>query len=233
MAKSRKHTPKSATGTTEKEVSIVDAIHTEEEKLQEAIRSMVVYENQLREAVANFSETQSQLFEQESGRPLTPEEEEKVSQIVSTIFEKGLSLQNILKLTNEDMETIYSIAYSLYNGGQYAKAHAFFQLLTLCDQLTSKYWIGLGACRQMMGQYQDAIYAYGFATLTDPTFPPEPNFHAGECAMALNNLEDARKAFEGVVTLSGSQKQFAQLVARAKAMLSTIEKKMAQSPKKK
>ena len=88
--------------------------------------------------------------------------------------------------------------------------------------MRGKYWVGLGACLQLVRQYERALGAYALAAVTSRPRDPLPHFHAGECYLALNNLRDAEKAFRMAVDFGASQPESARLVRRAGALLELI-----------
>lgn len=96
-------------------------------------------------------------------------------------------------LSSEGIESLYAFGYGFYQSGNYEKAMHFFRFLTLIDIGNRKHWMGLGASYQMLKQYERALQAYGQAALLDEQ-DPYTHWHAAECFLAINNLEQAKEA---------------------------------------
>jgi type III secretion system low calcium response chaperone LcrH/SycD len=90
-------------------------------------------------------------------------------------------------------EQVYALAFSLYQSGDYQKAETAFRLLCARQPLKPKYWIGLGATLQQDQNYPEAMNAWAMASLIEPE-DPYPHFHAAECAISIENLNEARLA---------------------------------------
>ena len=97
--------------------------------------------------------------------------------------------------SNEDLRVLYSLAYGLYQSGDYSEAKVIFHQLILSESLDQKYWLGFGACLQLEKKYDEALRAWGMASILDGD-DPTPHFHAAECSFALNDLDQAGKALK-------------------------------------
>ena len=125
---------------------------------------------------------------------LNSEDQEKVKNAlgeVATLMEKDEPLSK--DYSNDDLRVLYTLAYTLYKGGDYEQAKMIFQQLASCKPFTKKYWLGLGACWQMEHSYTDALKAWGMAALIDGN-DPTPHFHAAECYLALEDHTEGLKA---------------------------------------
>ncbi len=145
--------------------------------------------------------------------------EEQTAQLLEDFVLKGRSIREIQGLSDEQMEAIYATAYTLYNGGRYEDAEKIFQCLSLFDHLGHRYWMGLGATRQMLKKYKEAIDAYSMAAVLNLK-DPQASLHAAECNLALNNIEGAKSALR--CTLEYGEKD-PKAKARAEALLSFLE----------
>jgi len=88
-------------------------------------------------------------------------------------------------MADKDVEFLYGLAYNFYTHGRYSEAARLFSVLALCDSRQQRFWLGLGACRQKLGRYNEALSAYGQA------FKPEdddyrPALHIAECLFELH-----------------------------------------------
>jgi type III secretion system low calcium response chaperone LcrH/SycD len=100
----------------------------------------------------------------------------------------GGMMKDIRGLSGEEIETVYSIGFTLYNQGKYAQAEPMFQFACFYAHLEPRYWMALGNCRQMLKKYQPAIDSYGFAFLIDIE-DPWPPIQTAICYLAMGNKE--------------------------------------------
>jgi type III secretion system low calcium response chaperone LcrH/SycD len=96
-------------------------------------------------------------------------------------------------LTDEDYDTLYSLAYSLYGTGDYGRAREIFHRLVLSHPFQKRYWMGLGACYQLEKSYEQALRAWSMVALLDDT-DPTPHSQAAECYFSMRNEEEGEKA---------------------------------------
>lgn len=125
---------------------------------------------------------------------LSQEEKAKVQQAlgeISGLLEEDRPLNK--NYSNDDLRIIYSLAYTLYQGGDYAQARPVFQQLAAFKPFEQKYWLGLGACYQMEKSYDEALKAWAMASLLNDQ-DPLPHFHAAECYGEIGNIAEGMKA---------------------------------------
>ena len=145
---------------------------------------------------------------------------DELCEITATFLEGGLTFKHLKNISDDDMEGIYSVGYSLYNNGKYDDAEKVFQFLTYFDHYSRKYWMGLGATWQMAKKHKKATEAYAMATLLD-VHDPMPYLHAADCLLAQGDVENAKSALMGAVKYSGKSKEIKE---RAQALLDFLNK---------
>ncbi len=108
----------------------------------------------------------------------------------------GEPLYRILGMKESVIEARYTLAYQLYAAGKYGDAETLFRWLTAYASDTEAHWMGLGACRQAMENYNGAA-----GSLPDGS----ALFRAGRpCPLLLQRYLSAQTGEEG-----GSQNFFA------------------------
>lgn len=125
--------------------------------------------------------------------------------------------------SNEDLRALYTLAYTLYQSGDFGQAVELFEQLTHSKPLTQKYWLGLGACSQMQQKYTEALQAWGMAAILNGS-DPTPHFHATECYIALKDSVEGRKALRA--TKSRLTKAHKTLETKVKKLESSLEKEV-------
>jgi type III secretion system low calcium response chaperone LcrH/SycD len=105
----------------------------------------------------------------------------------------GGTMRDIRGLSAEEIETVYSIGFNLYNQAKYAQAEPMFQFACFYLHDEPRYWMALGNCRQMLKKYTPAIDSYGLAYLFD-TENPWPPIQTAICYLAMGNKDLAGEA---------------------------------------
>ena len=91
-----------------------------------------------------------------STRPIDPSSLE----MVARALERGARDECAPSLGRREIETIYALAFALFNEGRAAQSADLFQLLVLCAPQQARGWLGLGACRERLRQPELALIAY-------------------------------------------------------------------------
>ena len=141
---------------------------------------------------------------------------------VFDFFSKGGTFKDLKNMSEDAMEAIYSVAYSLYQSGKYDESLKIFQFLCFYDHFNKKYFMGLGACQQMLKNYESALEIFTFATVLDSE-DPRPMVYLGDCHLALGDKEKARHSYETAIEWAGDNSEYSQEKQRAENMLENIE----------
>ena len=108
-------------------------------------------------------------------------------------FANGATLKEVKGISNEELESVYSLGFSYYRTGKFENAQKLFEFLVLFDHLNAKYWFALGAVQQACKDFQKAIASYGYSSFLDLE-NPKPQYHAAECFLALGDKANAASA---------------------------------------
>ena len=127
---------------------------------------------------------------------LETEESDTLSKITDFLNNRSSESGGALpQLSPDSLSALYAMAYELYRNGKYEDGKCFFRFLTLVDSFERKYWMGLGACYQMLKAYPEAIECYSAAAIQEP-MDPYVHLHAADCYFHMNNLDKAKEALE-------------------------------------
>lgn len=99
-----------------------------------------------------------------------------------------------------EIDSLYSIAYQLYQRKEYLEALPFFKILAQSSPKNGKFWKALGACLQMLKEYESALNCYTTAQILNRQQEDLLLYiHAADCYFALeqteNGLKTLNKAF--------------------------------------
>jgi len=108
------------------------------------------------------------------------------------------ALPSSSRLTNEQLEVIYALAYAHVIQGQYAQALPVFALLATYGPTRKHYIAGLALCLQMCERYEEAVSMYSLMTTLFPG-SPEAALQAAECLLMLGRTEEARQELDRVL----------------------------------
>ncbi|EXJ28807.1 TPA: SycD/LcrH family type III secretion system chaperone VcrH [Vibrio parahaemolyticus] len=141
-----------------------------------------------------------------------------------SFLEEGGTLKMLHDVSADTIEHIYAVGYNFFLSGKIEQAAKVFQLLSMLDHYQARFFIGLGAARQELGEYLQAIDAYSYAALVDIN-DPRPPFHSAECHLKLEQLTEAESGFYSAKEMSAGKSQYADLHQRAGIMLEAVRNK--------
>ncbi|EGR0934613.1 CesD/SycD/LcrH family type III secretion system chaperone [Vibrio parahaemolyticus] len=141
-----------------------------------------------------------------------------------SFLEEGGTLKMLHDVSADTIEHIYAVGYNFFQSGKIEQAAKVFQLLSMLDHYQARFFIGLGAARQELGEYLQAIDAYSYAALVDIN-DPRPPFHSAECHLKLEQLTEAESGFYSAKEMSAGKSQYADLHQCAGIMLEAVRNK--------
>ncbi len=149
--------------------------------------------------------------------------DQDIAAIIRAIF-NGASIGDVCNVSDTQIESLYALAYNLYTSGNFEDASTVFQALCLYRHKDVRFWMGLGGCRQALGDYKPAIDAYGMAGAVALLEDPQPFLFGAQCYLKLGDKVSAADALKGVLTLGDeSNPAHASCHEKAKALLAMIE----------
>ena len=164
-----------------------------------------------------------ELFMTEQKRAAVEYTQEELETMVKAVL-NGATIGDVCNVSQDMLESLYSLGYNLYTSGNYKDAETVFSGLCLYDHNDPRFWMGLAGSRQANGKYQEAVDAYGLCSAMGALASPVPLLQAGMCYLKMGDREKAKGAF--VVALSmGEEGNPEHDAARGKAsaMLAILE----------
>ena len=110
-------------------------------------------------------------------------------------FAAGSTVAEMRNILPEELESVYSIAYTYYQTGRLEDAEKLFRFLCLFDHTVSKYWLALGAVLQAERKFKDAIRPYACTLMFDRK-EVRAAFHLAECQLAIGEHGEAIAALD-------------------------------------
>ena len=137
----------------------------------------------------------------------------------------GEPLYRILGMKEGMIEARYALAHQIYAAGKYEEAEIIFRWLTVYAGDTEAHWLGLGACRQAMEQFDGALEAYQMAALYSALEDPAPFYYSAVCLFKQGKIEDARVSLQAVLTLgSKDNAEHRAVMDKAETLLDALNK---------
>jgi type III secretion system low calcium response chaperone LcrH/SycD len=141
-----------------------------------------------------------------------------LSDYVAEFKAKAENLPAARRFDDADLETIYTVAYGIYQKGDYRKALTHFAFLTLYRPTSARYLKGLGASQFMARQYAAAAGTYAFVLLIQP-HDAETLCMYGHAKLLLGERKEANDALAQAARLRDGPSEF---IDRAEALLELI-----------
>ena len=120
------------------------------------------------------------------------------SPLAQQLYDELQALPAATRLSNEQLEVIYALAYAHVVQGQYAQALPVFSILATYGPTRKHYLAGLALCLEQCERYEEAISMY---SLLITLFPgsPEPALQIAECLLMLGRADEAAIELERVL----------------------------------
>ena len=154
----------------------------------------------------------------------TPDTSEIKAEDLIQFWDEGGTLKMLHDVSDDTIEHIYAVGYNFFQSGKIEQAAKVFQLLSMFDHYQARFFIGLGAARQELGEYLQAIDAYSYAALMDIN-DPRPPFYAAKCHVELDQLSEAESGFYSAKEMSAGKPEYENIHQQAGIMLEAVRNK--------
>ncbi|HLB34175.1 MAG: hypothetical protein A3F67_00630 [Verrucomicrobia bacterium RIFCSPHIGHO2_12_FULL_41_10] len=152
---------------------------------------------------------------------LTPEIMEQVTQEAQKLPSEAQQ-QGI---TQKELDSLYALAFDLYQTECFEQAVDIFRLLCFYEPQKSKNWIGLGGALQHTKNHQAALAAFGMASFYDP-LNPAPRFYAAHSLIDIQDLPMALASAKAAIELCNHQTDKHNIKSRATTLSEALQKQL-------
>lgn len=142
--------------------------------------------------------------------------------------QSGATLGDLSGMEPEHYEILYAQAYRLYSAARYADAQQVFSFLTIRSPYDTRFTMGLGACFQAQGEWEQALRMYACVVPLDIENPVPP-FHLCECLVALGQTTEAMDVLAGLLERI-TKPEHAELKQRSEALLALLKLQQENTP---
>lgn len=127
------------------------------------------------------------------------------------------ALPSASRLTAEQLEVVYALAYSHVAQHQYEQALPIFSFLCLYGPTRKHYLVGLALCLQMVRRYEDALDIYALILTLYPQHY-DAALRTAECQLALEQIDAACTTLELLETIGQDGNSDAPWLGRVRAL---------------
>ena len=133
----------------------------------------------------------------------------------------GGALKDLIGLEPNELEGIYTIAYTELEQGQLDRGERTFRFLCLVDPRSQRHWLGLGTALQRRQDHAGALVAFSRAAELGDS--PIAALRAAECHLALGLIEEAVAAIESGLLWADAGGDPDKTIAHAGVLLDAVE----------
>jgi len=142
------------------------------------------------------------------------------SQFGQKLFDDLNGLPSSKRLTAEQLEVIYSLAYAHTVQQQYAQALPLFTFLCQYGPTRKHYLTGLALSLRMLSRFDEAINMYSLVLVLFPD-SLDAALHIAECQIGQGDVEQARLSLDQLVAATDDNLD---LQNRARALLDLLSR---------
>ncbi len=155
-----------------------------------------------------------------TGDEVSPEEQARF-QHLGELLQGGTTLGELAGMQSEHYEMLYASAHQLYGAERYEDAEKLFTFLCIRNPREQRFVLGLGACQQVQGKWEEAMILYACLVPRDIENPVAP-FHICECLVGLGQVAEAVDVLQDLVERM-HRPEHVELKQRASAMLALLK----------
>lgn len=128
------------------------------------------------------------------------------------------------RLTPQQAEAIYSVAYRFLEQGQFDRAREFFWGLATLRASEPKYWRGLALSLRRLDRHEEAAAILGFVERLEPRQVGH-GLDKAESLLMAGLLDEGREALERVMREAGADPAGQEARQRAQALFALVRSK--------
>lgn len=141
--------------------------------------------------------------------------------LLDAVVNHGVSPAMLHGITAEQLEAIYSLCHDDLMAGRFEEGRERASFLLRNEPWDRRFHMAFAFALQNLGQHESAGQFYASAFEMDAT-DAVCALRIGECLSALNELDEAREAFEAAVKLSWLDAQHEEVREKAQAYLDLL-----------
>ncbi|MEM1283388.1 MAG: SycD/LcrH family type III secretion system chaperone, partial [Chlamydiota bacterium] len=198
---------------------IKDCCMQSKDKLQNYLDKFCPPEEQLEEKAEEYVES--------SFPDLDDESKKRMKNAFIRDYQGNGTVAEVMGISEESLNTAYTLAHNSYVSGKYPEAKNYFQLLVFWHDKNPIFRFGYAAALHMMKDYKLALDQY-LACISLDFKNPIPWFHLADCSIHLKDWKLAIYALNAVIEFSKDKDDFNEIVNKAKLLKDVAQKESEQ-----
>jgi tetratricopeptide (TPR) repeat protein len=127
------------------------------------------------------------------------------------------------KISDDQVEVMYSIGHAIFMQGKLEKALNVFQVILLYRPLDARIIEACATTLKKMGKFEEAIPTYAAAMVFGDLENPMPSIHIAECLAALGKADDSEKILRPFLDSSELDSAYTDVRRRAENLLTMLK----------
>ena len=156
---------------------------------------------------------------------------ERIKGILDERLESAGDKAGASPITPAAIESMFSMGCTAYSVENYAEAEILFMGVIMLNSGDVRAWLGYAGACEAQKKWMQGLEGYAGALGLTPD-DPIPAYRAGLCCMAMDDAENARKAFATAAKLADSavgDPVRSRMALRAQSMLQLLDDKAARA----
>lgn len=162
--------------------------------------------------------------------PQDPKTQKMLRDTMKKVLEEGKTLGEAFDFSQDDLVTLYTFGYKLFESGKYKDAFLLFQMLSVFFPMNGALSLAMGTCHQRMKNWESAIEQYLVAAHLDKG-DPIPYYYCYECYVQLEEPLYAGMMLRCVIDRCGDIPSFQAIKAKSELMLERVNQEAAKQKK--
>lgn len=139
------------------------------------------------------------------------------AEFVQAFKQRASALPMNQKLSAQESEMLYALAYQLVVQGNHEKAFSLFTLLVLCHPANVKYLRGLALLNRHLDRHREALMLLRFVDVLEPG-NPQHAMDLAETLLRLKEFDHARVVLEETINRCQASSATEQVLRKATAL---------------
>lgn len=141
-------------------------------------------------------------------------------------IDQGILFQEAFGFTEDQMRNFYGFAKELCEQERFCDAADVFLVLTALNPYVCHFWLGLGLCHKIEGNYHRALFDYSMGMAVDSK-NPYVFYNMADCYYHIDQIHVAKEFIDICMETCGGKDEYLELQAQALRFKEKIHVKQA------
>lgn len=128
------------------------------------------------------------------------------------------------RLSNEQVEVIYSVGHAFFVQGKFENALNVFKMLMLYRPFDARNMEAYATTLKRLGRFEEAIPIYAAALFFGDLSDPMPSVHIAECLAAIGRADDSMNMLRPILELANLDAAYGEVRSRCEGLQAMLRK---------